>query len=609
MDFLTPRSRPRLAVRTNLTRWLRHLSGLLTVALLACGGTTGDGRCADGRLACADECVDEMASLLHCGACGTFCQVGEDCVSGACSCVSGQTPCGAGCVDLSEDAQNCGACGTACAPGEVCSGGVCTSSGCGLGLLQCGQSCANPVDSVQYCGGCEGGCEAGQLCQNQVCACTQGRQNCGSGCSDLAEDPLNCGQCGVICPVGSTCSEGGCETVQVGVGGSGSGGAGVGGSASGGAPGVGGGLGTGGSSGPGSGGAGSGGAASGGQGPGSGGQGPGSGGTPGSGGSSSGGSPGSGGSSGCDATGFYVENELLFDANCNEFIMRGVNYPYAWYSSRSTQSDFSAIAATGANVVRIVLSAGRWNPATTAANVESLIGWAKSAQLIAMLEVHDTTGYSDTGAEGSVPLSTATSFWTNSAMVAALQGEEAYVLVNIGNEPNGNNTTTSWVPSHVTAVQALRNAGLTHTLVVDAPNWGQDWQGTMMAGDGNAIWDADSLKNLVFSVHMYQEFSMASDVTTYVNTFLAEYEAPLIIGEFAADHGSQGDVAEATILSTAESLGLGYLGWSWSGNGSGLETLDITQNFNASSLTSWGNTLVNGANGLQATGEVCTIFQ
>jgi len=507
-------------------------------------------------------------------------------------CVAGLTPCASGCVDVMEDAQNCGACGTACTAGQVCSAGVCTTA-CGEGLLACAASCASVVDSVQHCGGCDSACAAGQVCQASACVCTQGRTECAGECTNLAEDPLNCGQCGVVCAMGSTCSAGSCDAVA-GSGGAGSGGAG---------PGIGGTPGSGGQSGSGGAPLGTGGVSTGGQA---------SGGAPSSSGGSDsgdGGSQGSGGAGGCNRTGFYVENAKLFDANCNEFVMRGVNYPYAWYSDRDTQAHFSAIAAAGANVVRIVLSAGRWQPTTTAANVSSLIEWAKNAKLIAMLEVHDTTGYGDPGAEAAITIGAATSFWTNSAMVAALQGQEAYAMVNIGNEPNGNESTGDWLPTHVAAVGALRAAGLEHTIVIDGPNWGQDHSSTMRDGQGNDIWDADPEKNLVFSVHMYQVYEMGSVVTAYLNAFLSNYEAPLIVGEFAADHADQGGVDEATIMSTCEMLGVGYLGWSWSGNSPELVSLDMTNDFNASSLTSWGEIIINGPNGLGETGEFASVFQ
>jgi mannan endo-1,4-beta-mannosidase len=330
-----------------------------------------------------------------------------------------------------------------------------------------------------------------------------------------------------------------------------------------------------------------------------------------SGGANGGAPPGNGGGSGggassCGATGFHVKDGTLYDVNCAEFVMRGVNYPYAWFSTRNAQQDLQAIAATGANAVRLVLATGgRWTK-TSESTLTSLIGWAKAAKLVSILEVHDTTGYSEQAE--SVPLSNATSYWTGSDIVSALKGQEGFVIVNVGNEPNGNNTSADWAPSHVTAVQALRAAGLTHTLMVDAPNWGQDWENRMRDGGGSSIWDADAQKNLVFSVHMYDVYGMSSTVTSYFNNFLMKYEAPLVVGEFAADHGSSGNVDEDTILSLAESLSVGYLGWSWSGNGGGLETLDITSNFDAASLTTWGTRLIQGMNGIAATSETCTCF-
>jgi mannan endo-1,4-beta-mannosidase len=226
--------------------------------------------------------------------------------------------------------------------------------------------------------------------------------------------------------------------------------------------------------------------------------------------------------------------------------------------------------------------------------------------MVSVIEVHDSTGYSEQS--GSVPISNATSYWTASDIVGALKGQEAYVIINIANEPNGNNTSTNWASSHVTAVAALRSAGLNHTLMVDAPNWGQDWQNTMRDGGGASVWNADTKKNLVFSVHMYDVYGSASTITNYYNTFLMKYDAPLVVGEFASDHGSAGNVDEATIMSFAETLGIGYLGWSWSGNGGMLGTLDITNNFNSGSLTAWGTRLINGDNGIKATSKRCACF-
>jgi len=305
-----------------------------------------------------------------------------------------------------------------------------------------------------------------------------------------------------------------------------------------------------------------------------------------------------------------VSAAKLYDKNCEEFILRGVNYPYAWYSTRDLNADMAAMASVGSNVVRVVAATGdRWTR-TTGATLTTLFNAAKAQKMVVVIEVHDTTGYSEQS--GSVPLTSATEYWLSSDVKEALMGQEGSVIINIGNEAFGNDDSdpenAKWVSAHVTAVQALRSGGYHHTLMVDAPNWGQDWRGTMRDGGGVPIWDADTEKNLVFSVHMYDVYGTAATVTTYYNSFLAAYDAPLVVGEFAADHGAGKDVDEGTIMMFAESLGIGYMGWSWSGNGDGLDSLDITTNFNVAQLSTWGDALVNGTNGLKATSELCSVF-
>ncbi|NEE14689.1 beta-mannosidase, partial [Streptomyces sp. SID7499] len=65
---------------------------------------------------------------------------------------------------------------------------------------------------------------------------------------------------------------------------------------------------------------------------------------------------------------------------------------------------------------------------------------------------------------------------------------------------------------------------------------------------------------------------------------------------------------EDAIMATAQSLGVGYIGWSWSGNGSGVEYLDMVNGFDANSLTGWGNRFINGANGIVATSETASVY-
>lgn len=408
---------------------------------------------------------------------------------------------------------------------------------------------------------------------------------------------------------GGTSTTGGQNAGGAGTGGQSTGGTGIGGQATGGA-GTGG-LGTSGQStgGAGIGGQGTGAVDTGGTGTGGVGTGGANTGGVGTGGTSTGGTSGAGScSDGSSPKGFNVANGKLRDVHCGEFILRGINYPYAWYATRNTQQDFQAIANTGANVVRVVLATGaRWTK-TDGPTVTSIINAAKANQLVAVLEVHDTTGWSEQ--DKSVDLTNATNYWTSQDVKSALTGQEAYVIINIGNEPMGNDKTSEWGTRHVTAITALRNAGLSHTLMVDAPNWGQDWSNTMRDGDATTqIWNADPDHNIVFSVHMYDSYDDFTKVTTYFNNFLDRSpKMPLVVGEFAADHQGK-NVDEDAIMQLAETLGVGYMGWSWSGNSSDLATLDITNNFNASSLTTWGNRLINGTDGLKSTASVCGVFE
>lgn len=315
-----------------------------------------------------------------------------------------------------------------------------------------------------------------------------------------------------------------------------------------------------------------------------------------------------------DLPGFYVSEGALLDVNDKPFVMRGVNYPYAWFrGSEDTEQQFAAIAATGANAVRVVLANGeQWQPRVDGDEVADIIDWAKANKLVTILEVHDATGWDESN--GAADPQTAVDYWLSCDIRQAIEGEQAHVIVNIANEPLGNTKTDQWASFHSDAIEDLRAAGLPHTLIVDAPNWGQDWTNTMRDGDNaQSIFNADPDANVVFSIHMYDVYGTESRVNDYFQAF-DNKNLPLIVGEFAADHGEGNDVDEAAIMAGAQAHGFGYLGWSWSGNSDGsnegddLSSLDIVDNFTAENYTAWGETLVNGANGISTTAETCSCF-
>ncbi|BCB90671.1 cellulase family glycosylhydrolase [Phytohabitans suffuscus] len=295
------------------------------------------------------------------------------------------------------------------------------------------------------------------------------------------------------------------------------------------------------------------------------------------------------------AVGLHISGTNIVEANGQRFVMRGVNHPHVWFTGQT--SSFANIKALGANTVRVVLGSGkRWGPSTDVADVVNL---CKQNRMICVLEVHDTTGYGEEGAAAS--LDEAVNYWISQK--SALVGQENYVVINIGNEPIGNTNAGQWTAATVAAIQKMRTNGFEHVLMVDAPNWGQDWQYTMR-DNAQTVLNADSQRNTVLSIHMYAVFNTAASITDYLNRFQAN-GWPLVVGEFGWRFNS-GEVDHDTILAEAQARGIGYLGWSWSGNTDPI--LDMATNFDPGQLTTWGQRIFNGANGIRATAREATIF-
>ncbi|MGW0562275.1 cellulase family glycosylhydrolase [Streptomyces sp. NPDC003016] len=298
--------------------------------------------------------------------------------------------------------------------------------------------------------------------------------------------------------------------------------------------------------------------------------------------------------------GFHVKDGRLLDANGNDFVLRGVNHAHTWYPDRTNRA-LADIKALGANSVRVVLSTGdRWTKNGTA-DVAAVVERCKANRLVCVLEPHDTTGYGEQ--DGAVSLSRAVDYWIE--VQEAVKGQEKYVILNLGNEPHGNSGYTAWTADTSNAISRMRTAGFEHTLMADAPNWGQDWAFTMR-DNAPSVLAADPRKNTVFSIHMYGVYDTAAEVRDYLNRFVSR-GLPLVVGEFGDAH-SDGNPDEDAIMATAEELGLGYLGWSWSGNGGGVEYLDMATGFDASRLTTWGKRLFDGPHGIKRTAREASVF-
>ncbi|NHK27549.1 glycoside hydrolase family 5 protein [Parvularcula flava] len=299
--------------------------------------------------------------------------------------------------------------------------------------------------------------------------------------------------------------------------------------------------------------------------------------------------------------GFSVSGDQLLDATGRPFVMRGINHPHAWQRGR-TEKALPEIAATGSNMVRVSLSSGAPWGITPKEEVADIIRMAKAYDMIVMFTVHNTTGHGDQ--DWAIHLAETIPYWIS--LKDILVGQEAYVLVNPGNEPTGNSVSpAAYREMQISTIKALRAAGFAHTMVVDGHNWGQDATRTMLT-EAAAIASADPLSNTIFSVHMYQVYDDAGTIEEYFDAFEA-MKLPLVVGEFGPDH--QGEpVDEETIFRLSNEMDIGYIGWSWSGNSAIVENLDITVDFDPETLSPWGEQLINGPGGIRETSNPAGVF-
>ena len=308
----------------------------------------------------------------------------------------------------------------------------------------------------------------------------------------------------------------------------------------------------------------------------------------------------SGGESGGISTGtFHVSGTKLLDANGNEFVMRGCNYSYAWQKGNEG-TVIPAAKRIGCNAIRLNISNGKKFTYCSESEIANLIKLCEDNKLVCVLCVHDALGTDDQSA-----LDAAVDYWKS--IKGALTGHENTVIVNIANEwvSSWESGASTWEAGYKSAIKALREAGIKNTLMVDCAGYGQ-YPGVIWTNGANVL-AADTESNTMFSIHMYQhDASTESQVKTAIDNALG-VGAPLCIGEFAYEHQGE-SVAYQTILDYSQEKHVGYLVWSWTGNGGGAEACDMFGSYDESQIKTNGEKTVNGTNGIKATSVECSIF-
>ncbi len=299
--------------------------------------------------------------------------------------------------------------------------------------------------------------------------------------------------------------------------------------------------------------------------------------------------------------GFKTQGTQLMDATGHPFIIAGINNPHAWFREKAYLA-LDYIAATGANTVRIV-----WQTRGQVDELERVITKCITLKMIPMVELHDVTGK----ASGELLLDMAR-YYCRDDVKSMLMRHQRYLLINIANEWGSHKVSANhWLQSYTDAVNLMREAGYTTTLVVDAPGWGQNIQPILKKG--NTLIENDPLHNILFSVHMYGSWNALNAITDKLNA-AKEKNLPLIVGEFGYnyDNGHNNLHCKADhqhILMTCHRLGYGFMPWSWTGNNQENVWLDMVDSKDWKTPTWWGREVIEGTCGIRQTARRAKVFE
>ena len=304
---------------------------------------------------------------------------------------------------------------------------------------------------------------------------------------------------------------------------------------------------------------------------------------------------------------FYIKNAKLYDKDGYPFIPRGVNNPHAYYKNQSL-SALATIKSYGFNTIRMVwctdnlINPGRCDPKDMhpPADLRTALAEAKRQRLVAMLTLQNATG-----SDSSADLRDIIDWLTRPDVKTILNQYQDIVLINIANEWYGTwDKSTAYVNSYKQAIRSLRTAGLEHVLIIDSRGYGQD--PSSIVETSASLLQADP--NIMISSHMYDVYDTVSEVSA-IFEYAYDNKIPFLIGEFACNHYSFQPLVQCdAIMNLAELYDFGYIGWSWTGNSSDLESLDVVSNLDWSTPSSWGTKLIYGTYGIASTSKEACFF-
>jgi mannan endo-1,4-beta-mannosidase len=311
-----------------------------------------------------------------------------------------------------------------------------------------------------------------------------------------------------------------------------------------------------------------------------------------------------------------IHDGKLLDSYGKPFIFRGVTIDHTRAPEKTLQA-LRDIAAAGANSAQIELPLypnAEMFPRPIVAQVREIIAECKANKLICVLEPNDVAGYPFYTTIGSDLLT----FWTWPDMLSVLYGNQAHIIIGLGNQHFGDDTFREYeyrMPAYAESLVNALPGG--YVVMIDGNDWSEDTSKHMF-NFAKRLKDQASVlsRRLIYSVDMFYSYQDPTRVHDYIASF-NEIGAPLVIGGFAPVpyyhphrpiplNQDAPQLPAESVMQYAEQYGAGYFGWSWSGNKN--SGLDLVTNYDASALTNWGKLLFDDANGIRATAKLASIY-
>lgn len=306
---------------------------------------------------------------------------------------------------------------------------------------------------------------------------------------------------------------------------------------------------------------------------------------------------GSGGGSTPSTSGqMYVKGGQLYSANGQRFIARGINLQYG-DNPTAAFAAITPIANTGANIVRLQL-----RKHTTAQQLRSALDAIVARNMVAMPMYWESDVTCQSNPQ---PLQSAVStLWLGSWKTVMQDAKyKGKILLNIANEwGEDTNNYGDFVSTYKGLIKQLRGGGYTMPLVIDGAHCGQYVQ-SFLGGRGGELLSADAQRNLLFSLHAYH---WLWDTTAEIDAAIAQMKAQnlaFLFGEFGDKRfQAPNNVDHYHLLSKSQNESVGWIAWSWKGNGAGEEeVLDMSYDYGSINLSPRGNDIVFGEDGIRQT--------